>query len=808
MFAVTLLLTAPSWAGAQGVAPQIVGGEEAEPGAWPWQVALIDPNWIGSDQHFYNAQFCGGSLVAEDWVLTAAHCVVDGVTGAVSAPADINIVAGIHDLTAPEVGYQRRAVAGIIVHENYDSDTLDNDIALLRLAAPVQVGVTAGGITVSLISLVEPEVGSLAGITSTVTGWGSNTYYQGPHPETLHQVDVPIITNAQCRTWWEEAGTPFADYITDNMLCAGYAEGSKNSCSGDSGGPLIVPEGANWRQAGIVSWGGAGTCSEPKKPGVHTRVANYRAWLTAQLTAPVHFALTKTAQPPAAKEGERITFTITARNFGVTTATEVTIADYLPPELTFAGPVTLSGGAGEVAQSAADLPVVARDVTLAPLQMITVSVPVTVTADVDIRQDIVNTATITCAEVPTPTTALRTLLIFGSRVLFQDIKLTASDGVAWDYFGNAVALAGDTLAVQAVDVEDYHGALHILTRQDAIWTETQVLTPSDSTADDGFGNAVALAGEVLAAGAPNANDLQGAVYLFARHDGLWAETQVLTASNGAPWDYFGSALALEGQTLAIGANEKDDTKGAVYIFTYNGSVWAEQQILTASDGAIGDFFGNAIALAGDTLAVGAHGRNGVEGAVYIFARNGDIWEEVQILTASDGAAWDMIGLGLTLVEDMLVVGVDAKNDYRGAVYVFERAGGIWTEMEILTARDGAADDEFGSAVALSGDTLVVSAPGKWDSTGTAYLWQRDAGGWTERYQLIADDGAAWDEFGEVVALDDNTCALGAPYQGDGGAVYIYDLPAPVYPTPALATNGAIVAVLALAGALGWRRCAL
>jgi uncharacterized repeat protein (TIGR01451 family) len=253
------------------LAPLIIGGEEAIPGAWPWQVALVDG---GATDFYPNVQFCSGSLIDEEWVLTAAHCATTGY-GDPFLPSEVDVIAGIHNLDTPEQGCQQLEVAEIIVHEQYDDWIIDNDIALLRLASPATLGATQG-LTVGLISLVDDDMGNLAGITATVTGWGTRSDPGKDYPETLHQVQVPIITNSQCESWYDDSVGP-DDWITVNMLCAGFAEGGKDACYGDSGGPLMIPDGQGWRLAGIVSWGW--DCARPYQPGVYTRVSQYIDWI-------------------------------------------------------------------------------------------------------------------------------------------------------------------------------------------------------------------------------------------------------------------------------------------------------------------------------------------------------------------------------------------------------------------------------------------------------------------------------------------------------------------------------------------------
>jgi secreted trypsin-like serine protease len=258
-----------------GLAPSIVGGEEALPGAWPWQVAMIRPGAVEPGPDYFYALACGGSLIDEEWVLTAGHCVAD------LSPLKVDVVVGVHNLSAPEQGHQRIDVAEIIVHQDYDfyGTTEDNDIALVRLATPAELGVTQGGLTVSVVSLVDADVGDLSGFVATVTGWGNRSSTGIDYPDALHQVEVPIISNQTCENWFDSALWP-DDWVTPNMLCAGFAEGGRDACQGDSGGALVIRDGQGWEQAGIVSWGDG--CAEPMKPGVYTRVSRYVDWIENQ----------------------------------------------------------------------------------------------------------------------------------------------------------------------------------------------------------------------------------------------------------------------------------------------------------------------------------------------------------------------------------------------------------------------------------------------------------------------------------------------------------------------------------------------
>jgi len=319
------------------------------------------------------------------------------------------------------------------------------------------------------------------------------------------------------------------------------------------------------------------------------------------------------------------------------------------------------------------------------------------------------------------------------------------------------------------------------------------LVPSDDDDFSSFGVAVAVDGDTAVIGAYMDDDNgseSGSAYVFTRAAGVWTEQAKLLASDGAADDYFGDAVALDGDTAVIGASWDDDNgdrSGSAYVFTRTAGVWTEQAKLLPSDGAIYDFFGRSVALDGGKAVIGAHGAhndNGDEsGAAYVFTRTAGVWTEQAKLLASDGADDDSFGKRVSLDGDTAIIGAgdDDDNDHcSGSAYVFIRGAGGWTEQAKLLPSDGASYDYFGDAVAVDDDTALIGAAGDdiGGASGSAYVFTRTAGVWTEQAKLRPADLADGEYFGVSAALDGDTAVIGshveAPIGSDSGVVYLFD----------------------------------
>jgi len=355
----------------------------------------------------------------------------------------------------------------------------------------------------------------------------------------------------------------------------------------------------------------------------------------------------------------------------------------------------------------------------------------------------------------------------------QQQELTASDGQAGDRFGYSVAVNANTAVVGAYCKGGCHGAAYVFVQSGGVWTQQQELTASDGQAGDYFGSSVSVDGDTAVIGAPTRTTCpatgryQGAAYVFVRSGGAWTQQQELTSSDCAAGQDFGATVSVSGDTAVIGASGStvnlNSNQGAAYVFVRSGAAWSRQQKLTAGNGAAGHFFGSSVALSGNTAVIGADGVSNFQGAAYEFARTGGAWSQLQELTVSDGAAGDYFGISAALSGNTAAIGAYGRNSYQGAAYVFTAgAAGAWTQQAGLTASDGVARDCFGISVAVSGTTAVIGAHGRKSGQGAAYLFAGGAtGAWSLQQELTASDPVPGAAFGLSVSASGLSVLAGA-----------------------------------------------
>ena len=462
----------------------------------------------------------------------------------------------------------------------------------------------------------------------------------------------------------------------------------------------------------------------------------------------------------------------------------------------------------------------------------------------------------------------------------QQAFIKASNSEDSDHFGSSLAISGNTVVVGAPNEDSSatgmggnqednliydSGAAYVFIRNGSIWSQQAYIKASNTESGDLFATSVAISGDTLVVGAPhedssatgvngnqadNSADESGAVYVFTRVGNDWSQQAYIKASNTNTGDRFGSAVAISGDTLVVGAFAESSnaigvngiqtdnsviSSGAVYVFTRIGNVWSQQAYIKASNRDAFDWFGASVAISGDTLAVSApheaSNATGIDGnqtdnsasmagAVYVFMRSGADWSQQAYIKASNTDAGDDFGHSIALFNDTLVVGADgedsngSQNDNSvpnsGAAYVFTRSSGVWSQQAYLKASNSVGaglGGGFGSSLAVFEDTLVVGVyqessgatgiNGDQNDTsvpasGAAYLLTRTGVEWSQHAYIKASNTGEDDFFTSAIAVSGDTVIIGAAnedsyawgingdqnndFSADSGAVYIFGPP--------------------------------
>ena len=404
--------------------------------------------------------------------------------------------------------------------------------------------------------------------------------------------------------------------------------------------------------------------------------------------------------------------------------------------------------------------------------------------------------------------------------LEQQAYIKASNSGDEARFGWATALDGDTMVVAAMGEKSnatgvggdqnnaslsFAGAVYVFTRNGDNWEQQAYIKASNTEHDDNFGWSVDISGDTLVVGAPSegsaaegvngdqSNNLApyaGAAYVFVREENTWRQQAYLKASNSDNPDYFGTSVAIHGDTIVVGApqeasnaqgingDQNDNSSrnaGAAYIFTRSGEIWTQQAYLKASNtdslnfDYAQDFFGNSVDIHKDTIVIGAYGEDSsasgiagnqedesatFAGAVYVFVQQAGQWHQQAYIKASNTGTEDQFGMSVSIHEDQLVVGADGEKGsgggvnadqtdnsylYAGAAYVFSRSGEIWTQEAYLKASNPGSWDYFGASVSTNGNAIVVGAWSE-DSSATGIDGNQDD---DQDEKSFFDGGAAY-----------------------------------------------------------------
>jgi hypothetical protein len=385
------------------------------------------------------------------------------------------------------------------------------------------------------------------------------------------------------------------------------------------------------------------------------------------------------------------------------------------------------------------------------------------------------------------------------------------------------------------------GAVYVFVRSNGVWSQQAYIKASNTEAGDAFGASVAISGNTLVVGATgedsNATGIggnqadnsladAGAAYVFVRSGTTWSQQAYIKTSNTGTGDAFGTSVAISGNTLAVGATGEDSNAtgiggnqadnslanaGAAYVFIRSGATWTQQAYVKASNTEANDGFGTTVGLDSDTLVVGAIGEDsnatGIggnqadnstagAGAVYVFTRSGTAWSQQAYVKASNTDFNDNFGANVTIDGDSLAVGAPNESSNAtgvggdqtdnsafaaGAVYVFVRSNGIWSQQAYIKASNTGAGDAFGTNASISGRMLVVGAPSE-DSdlttviqgspnelatgngatnAGAVYTFVNTGGVWSQQDYAKAPNTEAFDAFGASVAVNGDTLVVGA-----------------------------------------------
>jgi len=361
--------------------------------------------------------------------------------------------------------------------------------------------------------------------------------------------------------------------------------------------------------------------------------------------------------------------------------------------------------------------------------------------------------------------------------------------------GGSVAVNGDTLVVASPFRRNGalgSGAAYAFEPVDGLWTLRQELSRTDVGADDDFGRSVSVSGDTVVVGAPGqrrgvSNDHQGAVYVFVRRQHIWSLQQKLLAPDDELVTDFGKAVGVSGDNAIVGASSKSANgtlgEAPAYAFARTDGAWSLQQEIAGSMDPTGTGFGSSVSLSGDTAVLGApdeklDGKT-PQGAVYVYLRTGATWSLQQRLSGKADSLGADFGISLAVDGSTLVVGEDIQPGSRhGAAYLYMRSGDSWSRQQKLVASDGTSDNAFGSAVSLSGNTVVVGALAQpvqvGGGPGAAYVFIREGGAFTQHLKLVAHDGLPNDLFGSSVAVEPHSVIVGAAgYAYNEGAAYAF-----------------------------------
>ncbi len=340
-------------------------------------------------------------------------------------------------------------------------------------------------------------------------------------------------------------------------------------------------------------------------------------------------------------------------------------------------------------------------------------------------------------------------------------------------FGSRIAIDGNTAVIGAVNENNLTGAIYVFIRSGKTWTQQARLQANDIAVGDAFGFDVGISGDTIVTSSYRKSG-GGAVYVFVRSGTTWTQQQKILSSDLASGDLFGWKLGISGNTIIASSPDKNvnenNLHGSAYIFTRSGTVWTEQQILNRPTETNTYRLGRSVAIDGDTVVIGApetfDPSLGSIGAAYVYTRSGTTWTEQQRLYSSDTVGGEDYARSAVISGNTVVIGAPKHtvngNLRQGAAYVFVRSGTTWTQEQKITNPNGRADDALGGTLAIDGNTLILS---RFSPLSTVYVLTRSGTTWTERRKLTYSDSGADpynnNSYASHIAVDGDTIMVGA-----------------------------------------------
>lgn len=378
-------------------------------------------------------------------------------------------------------------------------------------------------------------------------------------------------------------------------------------------------------------------------------------------------------------------------------------------------------------------------------------------------------------------------------------RTTGTNVITGNAFGYAVAMSNNYMIVGARDndqIETNAGKGYVYEKEpNGQWSEKANLFPESGSIGARFGHSVAIAGEVAVVGAYldwKGQMQTGAAYVYRRKAGIWIQEAKLVANDGQSFDLFGHSVGISQNTIIVGAFQANDNKGAAYIFDWDGSAWKETYKLIASDGYLFDGFGISVAIDNNNAVIGAESVTDLgegSGAAYIFSREGGGWIEKQKIYSSDGCAYQFFGNPVAISGDTILSGSYLSNsdgDLNGAVYAYRLSNDIWEFEQKLTASDSGHGDGFGISLSINGPVAAIGAYCVDDmgiDTGAGYIFERTFNTWKQVFKVLPEAGLGKSEMGYSAAISPYGATFGAPSDNgkglNAGAIYVIDFDSPL-----------------------------